>query len=97
LGSVGPRSRIWEQAENRFSVFEVCKPFLQVLVGRNNLQNDELTHKVANDTDLWFHARGRPGSHTVLRIPSGRSDPNLSTLLQWTVLKATTFLILDPS
>lgn len=44
----------------------------QVLVGRNNIQNDELTHKVANDSDLWFHARGWPGSHTVLRIPSGR-------------------------
>jgi len=54
--------------------FFECGLCIQVLVGRNNLQNDELTHKVANDTDLWFHARGRPGSHTVLRIPSGRCE-----------------------
>ena len=45
---------------------------LQVLIGRNNKENDRLSHKVAAKTDLWFHARGFPGSHTVLRIPAGR-------------------------
>jgi len=45
---------------------------MQVLVGRNNKENDKLSHKVAAETDLWFHARGFPGSHTVLRIPAGR-------------------------
>lgn len=45
---------------------------LQVLIGRNNVQNDELSHQVASDGDLWFHAKGLPGSHTILRIPSGQ-------------------------
>lgn len=45
---------------------------LQVLVGRNHTENDQLSHEVAAKTDLWFHARGCAGSHTVLRIPSGR-------------------------
>ncbi|KAK9811184.1 hypothetical protein WJX73_008729 [Symbiochloris irregularis] len=45
---------------------------LTVLVGRNNRQNDELSHKVAQPRDLWMHARGVPGAHTVMRIPSGR-------------------------
>ena len=54
-------------------VFRDIKPMaLQVLIGRNNRENDRLSHKVAAKTDLWFHARGFPGSHTVLRIPSGR-------------------------
>ncbi|GFH17476.1 NFACT-R_1 domain-containing protein, partial [Haematococcus lacustris] len=48
-----------------------------VLVGRNNRQNDELSNKVANPDDLWMHLRGRPGSHTVLRVPSGRRAPDL--------------------
>lgn len=40
---------------------------VQVLVGRSNIQNDHLSTKVAADSDLWMHVRGRPGSHTVLR------------------------------
>jgi hypothetical protein len=35
----------------------------EVLVGRNNRQNDVLTNRVATDYDLWFHARNIPGSH----------------------------------
>ena len=45
---------------------------VQVLIGRNKIENDMLSHKVAAKTDLWFHARGYPGSHTILRIPAGR-------------------------
>ncbi len=36
-------------------------------VGKNNLQNDELTFKFANGGDWWFHAKGLPGSHVVLK------------------------------
>ncbi len=46
-----------------------------VLVGRNAAQNDVLTHKVAAPRDLWFHARGSQGSHTVLRLASGKGEP----------------------
>ena len=41
----------------------------QVLVGRNPRENDELTRSAA-DADLWFHARGCPGSHAILRVPA---------------------------
>lgn len=37
-----------------------------VLCGRNNLQNDELTFRRADRSDIWFHAKGVPGSHVVL-------------------------------
>ncbi len=37
-----------------------------LLVGRNNLQNDHLTFKVASKDDLWFHVKGIPGSHVIL-------------------------------
>jgi predicted ribosome quality control (RQC) complex YloA/Tae2 family protein len=47
----------------------------EVWVGRNARQNDELTHKRASQKDLWFHARGCQGSHTVLRISSGKGEP----------------------
>ena len=38
-----------------------------ILVGRNNLQNDELTFKTANRNDIWLHAKDAHGSHVILR------------------------------
>uniref|UniRef100_A0A383VBP0 NFACT RNA-binding domain-containing protein n=1 Tax=Tetradesmus obliquus TaxID=3088 RepID=A0A383VBP0_TETOB len=43
-----------------------------VLVGRNNKQNDVLSHQVAKPGDIWMHVRGMPGSHTVIRVEAGR-------------------------
>lgn len=43
----------------------------QLLVGRNNRQNDRLTFRTANDYDLWFHTQEIPGSHVLLRLAPG--------------------------
>jgi predicted ribosome quality control (RQC) complex YloA/Tae2 family protein len=43
----------------------------QVLVGRNNRQNDLLTSRIATDYDLWFHAQEIAGSHVLLRLNAG--------------------------
>ena len=36
-------------------------------VGKNNIQNEELTFKVATGNDWWFHAKGMPGSHVIVK------------------------------
>lgn len=46
-----------------------------IYVGKNNYQNDELTFKVANGGDWWFHAKKIPGSHVVL-ITEGKEVPD---------------------
>lgn len=38
----------------------------ELLVGRNNIQNDNLTFKVAGKGDLWFHTKDIPGSHVIM-------------------------------
>lgn len=38
----------------------------KVLIGRNNKQNDELTFKIANSNDIWFHVKDFHGSHVIL-------------------------------
>ena len=43
-----------------------------IYVGRNNYQNEELTHHFAAANDWWFHAKGIPGSHVLVR--SGGAD-----------------------
>ena len=36
-------------------------------VGKNNFQNEELTFKLATGNDWWFHAKGTPGSHVIVK------------------------------
>lgn len=38
----------------------------EILIGRNNLQNDKLTLHTARGKDVWFHVQKAPGSHTVV-------------------------------
>ncbi|MGZ3689465.1 MAG: NFACT RNA binding domain-containing protein, partial [Bdellovibrionota bacterium] len=56
-----------------------------ILVGRSKDENLELTFKHARGNDLWLHVRGRPGAHTVVPVPSGKSVP-LETLLDAALL-----------
>ncbi len=44
-----------------------------VLCGKNNSQNDYLTHKLASKTDIWFHIKGYAGSHVIMQC--GTEDP----------------------
>ncbi len=37
-----------------------------ICVGKNNLQNEYLTHKLAKSNDMWFHVKDGPGSHVVV-------------------------------
>ncbi|MBR6389769.1 MAG: NFACT family protein [Lachnospiraceae bacterium] len=60
----------------------LSKPFhyvtddgFHIYVGKNNLQNDELTFKLANGSDWWFHAKKIPGSHVILKT-EGREVPD---------------------
>lgn len=38
-----------------------------IYVGKNNYQNDELTFRLATGNDWWFHAKGMPGSHVIVK------------------------------
>lgn len=45
----------------------------EILVGKSNLQNDELTLRTAEPTDLWLHTKEIPGSHVIIRT-NGQSE-----------------------
>lgn len=45
-------------------------------VGKNNLQNDELTFKFANGKDMWFHAKKMPGSHVIVKLMEADELPD---------------------
>ena len=51
----------------------------EILVGKNNTQNDRLTFRIAARDDLWLHTKDIPGSHVILR--TGGVEPDEQTLL----------------
>lgn len=46
-----------------------------IYVGKNNYQNEELTFKIASGNDWWFHAKGIPGSHVIVKT-EGKELPD---------------------
>lgn len=56
----------------------------EILVGKNNLQNDQLTLRTARKTDTWLHAKNIPGSHVIIRS----AEPSEETLLEAAELAA---------
>ncbi len=54
----------------------VTKDGSEILVGRNNKENDYLTFRFARPDDLWLHAQDVPGSHVVLRRKEKKKEPS---------------------
>lgn len=50
-----------------------------ILIGRNNVQNDKLTLKLAEKTDIWLHTKNIPGSHVIIR--TGGTVPPDDTIM----------------
>jgi predicted ribosome quality control (RQC) complex YloA/Tae2 family protein len=53
---------------------------LEILIGKNNSQNDFLTTKLATANDIWLHTRLIPGSHVVIRTSNGQKQVSEKTL-----------------
>lgn len=47
----------------------------RIYVGKNNLQNDYITHVLAEKSDWWFHVKNAPGSHVVMKCAPGEDPP----------------------
>lgn len=69
-----------------------------LLVGRNNIQNDELTFKTASKDDLWFHVKDIPGSHVIMLCAGeepGEADYTEAAELAAYYSKASDFVTVD--
>lgn len=53
----------------------VSKDGFEILIGKNNLQNDLITFKMSSKEDLWLHAKNVPGSHVIVRA-EGKNIPD---------------------
>lgn len=55
----------------------------EMFIGRNNQQNEYLTHRFAKPTDIWFHTQDIQGSHLILRLNVEPDDMILSKVAQY--------------
>lgn len=46
----------------------------EIMVGKNNVQNEYITHELARGNDLWFHVKDSPGSHVLIKNPTNTEE-----------------------
>ena len=60
----------------------------EILAGRNNIQNDQLTFHIASRRDWWFHVKGLPGTHVILKTKPSEDMPSDNAVLEAASLAA---------
>ena len=55
---------------------------VEILVGKNNIQNEYITHKLAKHNEIWFHVKDAPGSHVIARKILPLSETTIRTASQ---------------
>ena len=60
----------------------------EILSGRNNIQNDKLTFQIASKQDWWFHIKGLPGTHVILKVRPGEDMPSDNAVIEAAELAA---------
>jgi len=55
---------------------------IEILVGKNNLQNQHITHQLAKHNEVWMHVKDAPGSHVVIRKQFPLSEATIRTAAQ---------------
>ena len=66
-----PKEKVQVQAPYKF----ISSNGYEILVGRNNRQNDNLSRKIARKNDLWLHVKDLPGSHVIIRRKNKEEIP----------------------
>lgn len=66
-GYIKRRQKLKKKKESSSDYIEYQKDGFKIYLGRNNRENDFLTHKIAKKDDMWFHVQGIPGSHVIVK------------------------------
>ena len=73
---IGAKKRLQKNQIPTFKPYFLVYKGIKIGFGKNNLQNDHLTFKIANKNDTFIHIKGQPGAHIVIFSP----EPNEETL-----------------
>ena len=77
-----PLKRPKKEKNKLLPVKYISKDGWEIYVGKNNLQNDFLTFKLASGNDTWLHAKNIQGSHIIIKNKGSKQSLPLDTLIQ---------------
>lgn len=77
-----PLKRLKKEKNKLVPVKYISKDGWEIYVGKNNLQNDFLTFKLASGNDTWLHAKNIQGSHIIIKNKGSKQSLPLETLIQ---------------
>ena len=66
-GLMKRKSKVNKSKETRPLTTFISSAGHEILVGKNNIQNDMITFKIGKKEDYWFHAKNMPGSHVIIK------------------------------
>jgi len=71
-----------KEEQRRLPGVKILSDGWRCIAGRNARENDEVTFKIGKRGDFWFHARGIPGSHVILKLDGRKENPPENILLE---------------
>jgi predicted ribosome quality control (RQC) complex YloA/Tae2 family protein len=80
--TTAPLKRPKKEKNRLVPVKYISKDGWEIYVGKNNLQNDFLTFKLASGNDTWLHAKNIQGSHIIIKNKGSKESLPLDTLIQ---------------
>jgi len=80
--TTAPLKRPKKEKNRLVPVKYISKDGWEIYVGKNNLQNDFLTFKLASGNDTWLHAKNIQGSHIIIKNKGSKQSLPLGTLIQ---------------
>lgn len=70
--------KLSSKKNNKISIQHFNYEDVTIYVGKNNIQNDYLTNKLARNNDYWFHVKDGSGAHVVVSVPNNNPSFTLS-------------------
>ena len=59
-----------KKGKNKPNILKIMDGPIIYTVGKNNLQNEYVTHVLAHKEDMWFHVKDAPGAHVIVNVPT---------------------------
>lgn len=70
-----------KKKQQKLNILSYTIDDVTIYIGKNNTQNDYLTHKLASSNDYWFHTQNIAGSHVIVKVPENNPNYQMTELI----------------
>ena len=70
-----------KKKQQKLNILSYSLEDIIIYIGKNNTQNDYLTHKFSTSNDYWFHVQNIAGSHVIVKVPENNPNYQMTELI----------------